>query len=189
MPYRSGDFEQKHSEGTAMRKRSTRQLIDDGSGLGNDIEVRRVVTGHDANGKSVVLMDGPAPKTAFGLQVWSTDRAVADNDDATDGGLRKVGIGSEGGGHVIRIMSIPPGGHYEMHRTVSLDYGLILEGRLDLELDDGKTVHLGAGDVVVQRGTIHAWINPYDAPCKVAFIIMPAQPVHMGGQELPAVFH
>ena len=172
-----------------MRNRSTRQLVDDGSGLGNDLDVRRVVTGHDANGKAVVLIDGLAPRTAFGVQIWSTDKAIADNDDPTDGGLRKVDIASEGGGHVIRVMTIPPGGHYEMHRTVSLDYGLILDGRLDLELDDGETIHLEAGDVVVQRGTIHAWINPYDVPCKVTFIIMPALPVHVGGQELPPAYY
>jgi len=172
-----------------MDKRSTRLLVDDGQGIGNDIEVRRVVTGHDANGKAIVLIDGPAPKTAFGVQIWSTDRSSADNNDDTDGAARKMAIVSDGGGNVIRVMTIAPGTHSYMHRTVSLDYGLILEGRLDLELDDGVTVRLKAGDVVVQRGTIHAWINPYDEPCKVAFIILPATPVTIDGEALPPTHH
>lgn len=172
-----------------MERPDTRLLVDDGQGIGNDIEVRRVVTGHDADGKAVVLIDGPAPKTAFGVQVWSTDRASADNNDDEDGGARKMAIVSGGGGHVIRVMTIEAGTHSYMHRTISLDYGLILEGRLDLELDDGVVVRLSAGDVVVQRGTIHAWINPYDAPCKVAFIILPAGPVLVGGTALPPTHH
>jgi len=74
-----------------------------------------------------------------------------------------------------------------MHRTDSLDYGIVLEGEIVLELDDGKSVHLKAGDVVVQRGTIHAWVNPTDKPNRMAFILLDAKPATVGGKPLPTV--
>jgi quercetin dioxygenase-like cupin family protein len=163
--------------------RPTRLMVDEGHGIGNDLEIRRVVTGHDVGGRAVVAIDGPAPKSAFGVVAWSTAELPADNTDPADGGLRPVQITS--GGSVIRVMTIPPGTHSYMHRTVSLDFGIVLEGRLDLELDEGRRVTLQPTDIVVQRGTVHAWINPYDAPCKVVFVILPAQPVMIGGQPLP----
>jgi quercetin dioxygenase-like cupin family protein len=71
-----------------------------------------------------------------------------------------------------------------MHRTETLDYAILLSGECDLELDDGKTVHMTAGDICVQRGTMHAWVNTSGAPCTFAFILIDADPVAAGGQEL-----
>ena len=71
-----------------------------------------------------------------------------------------------------------------MHRTNSVDYGIVLDGELDMELGDGEVVHLQAGDVVVQRGTNHAWINRSDRPCRMAWILIDADPVKVGDQEL-----
>jgi quercetin dioxygenase-like cupin family protein len=160
----------------------TQLLIDTGSGVGNTLTVRRVVTGHDATGKAVVQIDGPAPKSAFGVTVWSTDRWPADNQLQPDAQQGPAQITT--GGSVIRVMNIPAGTHSYMHRTVSLDYGIVLSGRLDLELDDGATVPLGAGDIVVQRGTVHAWLNPYEEDCRVVFVILPAEPVMVQGEAL-----
>jgi len=170
-----------------VSERKTRLLVDDGQGVGNDVAVRRVVTGHDAAGKAVVAIDGLAPKSAFGVTVWSTDQLPADNQQAPDaaGGPTQITTG----GTVIRVMNIPAGTHSYMHRTVSLDYGIVLSGRLDLELDDGVVVPLQAGDIAVQRGTIHAWLNPYDEDCTVVFIILPAQPVMVQGQPLLPTHH
>jgi naringenin degradation protein FdeH len=61
-----------------------------------------------------------------------------------------------------------------MHRTRTIDYALILSGEIDMLLDDSE-VHLKAGDVLIQRGTNHAWVNRGDAPCRVAFILLDAK--------------
>lgn len=170
-----------------MTERTTQLLVDTGEGIGNDIAVRRVVTGHDAQGKAVVAVDGLAPRSAFGVTVWSTDKLPADNQLSVDSTSGPAQITT--GGNVIRVMNIAPGTHSYMHRTVSLDYGIVMSGRLDLELDDGVVVNLKAGDIVVQRGTIHAWVNPYDEPCHIVFIILPADPVVIDGQALPPTHH
>jgi len=65
--------------------------------------------------------------------------------------------------------------HPGMHKTNSIDYALIMEGEIDMLMDDTE-VHLQAGDVVVQRGTVHAWANRGSAPCKIAFILIDAVP-------------
>jgi len=144
--------------------------------------VRRIVTGHDAEGRSIIQSDSPAPTDRF-AQVWTTAEFPANNQDATDGGERPVGIALPGGS-VFRIGEIAPGANSPMHRTRSIDYGIVLEGELDMELDGGETVHLGPGDVVVQRGTMHAWINNSDRPTRMAWILLDALPVVIDGRTL-----
>jgi quercetin dioxygenase-like cupin family protein len=61
-----------------------------------------------------------------------------------------------------------------MHRTRTVDYAVILSGEIEMLLDDSE-VHLNAGDVVIQRGTNHAWVNRGNEPCKVAFVLIDAQ--------------
>jgi quercetin dioxygenase-like cupin family protein len=70
-----------------------------------------------------------------------------------------------------------------MHRTETLDYAILLKGECDLELDDGKTVHMKPGDICVQRGTIHAWVNNGPEPCVFAFVLIDADPVEAGGRK------
>jgi mannose-6-phosphate isomerase-like protein (cupin superfamily) len=72
------------------------------------------------------------------------------------------------------------------HRTDSIDYGTVLSGEIDMELD-GSSVHLKAGDVLVQRGTIHNWVNKGQVPCVIAFVLVAAKPVTAGGKVLNAV--
>ena len=147
------------------------------------LAVRRIVTGHNSSGRAVFSSDEILSAQRLGVQIWSTDRSPADNTDATDGAERAIAITSPGGS-AIRVMSIEPGHRSPMHRTLSIDYGIVLEGELDLELDDGATKHLFAGDIVVQRGTMHAWINNGTQPCKIAFILLEALPLVIHGKAL-----
>jgi len=145
-------------------------------------EVRRVVTGHDAQGRSIIQSDGPAPQDRF-TQVWTTAESPANNLDPEDGGTRPVAL-SINNGSVFRIGVLDPGVTSRMHRTRSIDYGILLEGELDMELDGGEVVHLKPGDVVVQRGTMHAWANNSDRPAKMAWILIAAAPVVVDGKTL-----
>jgi quercetin dioxygenase-like cupin family protein len=153
--------------------------------------VRRVITGHDARGKAIVQIDEVA-KHAFvgrpgatGINVWTTQGFPANNDGAEDAGLRKVGTTLENG-TIFRILEFAPGLAARNHRTDSIDYIVVISGEIDMELDDSK-VHLKAGDVMVQRGTIHNWVNNGPAPCVLAVILIAAKSVEAGGKVLPAV--
>ena len=160
------------------------------------LEVRRIVTGHDAAGKAVVATDermiGTSRPGRAGIsrcEIWSTDRMPVDNSDAAAVGQRQgfvvrhnyVGSGQ---GSVVRITEFAPGSPPFMHRTETLDYAILLSGECDLELDDGAMVHLTQGDVVVQRGTMHAWVNNGTRPCVFAFVLIDADPAEVGGQSL-----
>ncbi len=86
---------------------------------------------------------------------------------------------------MFRIVSFGPGVAPRNHRTDSIDYAVVMSGEIDMELD-GTSVHLKAGDVLVQRGTIHNWVNKGTAPCVIAFTLVSAKPVTAGGKTLPA---
>ena len=155
------------------------------------LRVRRVITGHDANGKAIVAIDEVATHLfegrpgATGCNVWTTEGFPANNDGNDDAGLRKVGT-TLPNGTIFRILEFAPGLAPRNHRTDSIDYIVVLSGEIDMELDD-TTVHLKAGDVMVQRGTIHNWINRGTAPCVLAVILVAAKSVDAGGNVLPAV--
>jgi quercetin dioxygenase-like cupin family protein len=137
-----------------------------------------VVTGHDEAGPATVLSDAVQQGERFTL-IWTTEGFPVDNTDKQDGGKRDVGI-TLPGGSVFRVGEIAAGARSPMHRTNSVDYGIVLEGELDMEVDGGEAVHLKAGDVVVQRGTNHAWINNGSQPCRMAWILIDADPVKIG---------
>ena len=86
---------------------------------------------------------------------------------------------------MFRVVSFGPGVAPRNHRTDSIDYAVVISGEIDMELDIG-TVHLKAGDVLVQRGTIHNWVNKGSVPCVIAFTLVAAKPVTAGGKTLPA---
>ena len=73
-----------------------------------------------------------------------------------------------------------------MHRTDTIDYIVVMSGEIDMELESGEEVHLKAGDVMVQRGTVHNWINRGTETCIMAVVLVGAQPVTAGGQVLEA---
>jgi quercetin dioxygenase-like cupin family protein len=139
---------------------------------------RRIVTGHDASGKSVVLSDGPNPKTldigtAAFHEVWITDAMpvpiAADEPEATD---RPVRVPPPANGVIVRYTEMAPGGESPMHRTETVDVGIVLEGETWLLLDDGSETRVGPGDAVVQRGTMHAWVNRSDRPVRMVFVLI-----------------
>lgn len=146
-------------------------------------QVRRIVTGHDARGRAIFAIDETIEEAPLGAVVWSTDGLPADNSGPAAPAPTPEGIAAPDG-TVVRVMTIAPGHRSPMHRTQTLDYGVVIEGAIDLELDDGAVKTIRAGDVVVQRGTIHAWHNTSDAPCRIAFILVSAQPLTAGGTRL-----
>jgi quercetin dioxygenase-like cupin family protein len=120
-----------------------------------------------------------------GLVLWTTQGFPVDNSGDEDGARRPAGITVDNG-TVFRIVEFQPGNQARVHRTDSLDYALVLRGQIDMELDDGASVHLEAGDVLVQRGTIHNWLNRGTEPCAIAFILVAARPVAVDGAVLGA---
>ena len=133
--------------------------------------------------------------------VWVTDQTPADISGSADRAATNIGIAPPHNGSVFRIIDIPPTSpeveklerhhlhkqigdhapkrglpprHPLMHRTRTIDYAIIMQGEIDMLLDDSE-VHLKAGDVVVQQATNHAWVNRSGKPCRVAFILMDSQ--------------
>ena len=141
--------------------------------------VQRVVTGHDENGRAFFKSEDFSPARlipsgdAAMLTIWSTQTVPANNNDERDGRDLPTGVTLERGS-VIRICDMLPGKESPMHRTNSIDYGIVLKGAIELELDDGrkKTVH--EGGIIVQRGTNHLWRNTTDEVCRIAFILIEA---------------
>lgn len=155
--------------------------------------VRRIVTGHDNVGKAVFRSDDllpvdpiPSGDAAFSL-IWTTASVPADNNDDTDGRRRDAGLTLHQGS-VIRIVDMVPGGTSPMHRSSSIDYGIVLSGAVELELDDGAVTIARAGDIIVQRGTIHLWRNPSATEiCRIVFVLIEAAPRIVEGKPLPDV--
>jgi quercetin dioxygenase-like cupin family protein len=154
------------------------------------LQVRRVVTGHDATGRAIVKIDEIAQNLvssrpgATSCVVWTTEGFPVNNDGEEDEGLRKTGTTLDNG-TVFRILELAPGVSPRNHRTDSIDYAVVMSGEVEMELDD-TTVHLKAGDVLVQRGTIHNWINRGAEPCVIAFVLIAATPATAGGKALTA---
>lgn len=147
---------------------------------------RRVVTGHDANGTSVFLEDGTVPvhrvmpQDGVGFyEIWQTAGSPANilPQEPADPTVGNITVPPPASGTRIRINEFFPGHLNELgnqspiHRTESIDYGIVLSGEIVLVLDDSETT-LRAGDVVIQRGTDHAWANRSDEVCRVAFILV-----------------
>jgi mannose-6-phosphate isomerase-like protein (cupin superfamily) len=156
------------------------------------LNIRRVVTGHDNNGKAVVKIDevGTAIKQARPgaqfIELWSTDGGFpVDNDGFADPVGNKIGTSIDNG-TVFRVVKFDPGVAPRNHRTDSIDYGVVISGEIDMVLDDGVIVHLKAGDCLVQRGTVHDWINKGPQPCLIAFSLIAAKPVEIGGKRFEA---
>jgi quercetin dioxygenase-like cupin family protein len=139
---------------------------------------RRIVTGHDDSGKSVVVSDTPVPKTldigtAAFHEVWITDATpapiAATEPEPTD---RPVRVPPPANGVMVRFTEMAPGAESPMHRTETVDVGVVIEGETWLLLDDGSETRVGPGDAVVQRGTMHAWANRSDRPVRMLFVLI-----------------
>ncbi|OCB88099.1 hypothetical protein A7U60_g4724 [Sanghuangporus baumii] len=159
--------------------------------------VRRIVTGHTPEGKAIVVDDAPieqypfrGSRTIFSDLFW-TDAAPAPNDivfkDLTKDHPNEH-CPSEGSS--FKVSDIPPGQKSPFHRTVTFDYAVLTHGQLTLILDDDKRVDLRPGDVVIQRGTIHAWHNEVCSARFSAetFSFAASQKAKIGETELEAEF-
>lgn len=138
------------------------------------MQIRRIVTGHTENGKSMVKWDStidsqPGRPGFAQVLLWATDCLPAQFTE-DDPQTWELGT-SLANGSVFRIARYAPGVAERWHRTDTIDYGIVLAGELWMQLDEGE-VHLKAGDVVIQRGTIHNWENRGTAPCLMAFILL-----------------
>jgi len=174
-------------------------------------KIRRVVTGHDQNGKAVVISDGLAPSVRtnplrpghISVDIWRTGAApVPIGNEEADPTLGPRQIHPAPRGTVFRISEVAPesdairnltpekarelfkamgnesastfgrgGRHPLMHRTESVDYAVVLEGEIYLMLDDTE-VKLTTGDVVIQRGTNHAWSNRSGKPVRMLYVLI-----------------
>lgn len=149
--------------------------------------IRRIVTGHDGT-VARVLIDGaasnakyPAPGTVSTL-MWSTDKAPAAMPaglDAEDMGARIMGTAPPPLGTRFAVIDFPPGNKPHMHRTETVDYVIVLEGEIEMDMDE-STVKMKAGDIMVQRGTNHAWANRSASRARVAFVLIGAEPLGIG---------
>ncbi|MGC1776931.1 MAG: cupin domain-containing protein [Xanthobacteraceae bacterium] len=150
--------------------------------------VRRVITGHDANNTAKVILDAAAANTKTPREgvastlMWCTDAMPADiavGENAEDMGARILGTPPPENGSRFIVMEFAPGIVSEMHRTETIDYIVVLSGEIDMDMDQ-SSVTLRAGDVMVQRGTNHAWVNRSAAPARLAIVLMDAKPLGIG---------
>jgi len=156
---------------------------------------RRVVTGHTAEGRSTVLFDstlellgaaqeaGKEARTGAESRVfWTTAELPADNTGTEDMATQEVSTALDDGS-LIRIVKYSPGVTPRRHRTSSVDYVAVLKGSIKVELDE-QTVELHEGDVLIQRGTVHNWINDGTEDCIMFYAMTGAKPVQVAGRTL-----
>ncbi len=148
--------------------------------------IRRIVTGHDKNGKAVVRIDACADNHKFPTDrlsstlLWATDAAPDDFLREEDAGSRILGTAPPAGGTRFCVLEIQPGNAFDgLHRTDTVDYVICMEGTLDMDLDD-SCVTLNPGDVMVQRGTNHAWVNRGKVPARIAVVLVDGRPKRAG---------
>ena len=149
--------------------------------------LRRVVTGHDNASVAKVLTDTIVPgqqgkSDAIVHAIWNTDEtpaAIAVGEAIEDRGARPHVTPPPKNGTRFTIIDYPPGNRGLMHRTETIDYVIVISGEVEMDLDD-STVKLRAGDVMVQRGTNHAWVNRGTEPARIAFVLIDAEPLGIG---------
>ncbi|KZW03416.1 hypothetical protein EXIGLDRAFT_758775 [Exidia glandulosa HHB12029] len=157
--------------------------------------VRRVITGHTRDGKAIVLRDevqqpvywNPEQKNpTYDIHRSTETPARLDEEIVGDGvwpdkvqGTRNI---VEPNGSVGRSHDFAPGFVVPMHRTYSLDYGVVMKGEITMILDDGARVVLKEGDIVVQRGTIHEWRNETNEWGRMIFVCLPSEKIVVDGK-------
>lgn len=142
---------------------------------------RRVVTGLDGDGRSTILFDSPVPVDANGRRqlIWRAPSLPADNAGDADASVPFTMDLMRGGGANFSIVEIPPGFPIPMHATDTVDWLVILSGRIVLVMETGETI-LGPGDALVQRGTVHAWRNDGPDVVRMVSVTLPAHPLDPG---------
>ncbi|MDP1817883.1 MAG: cupin domain-containing protein [Leadbetterella sp.] len=154
------------------------------------IPIRRIVTGHTKEGKAIFTIDEeietvviPTGDAAMAT-LWTSASVPADCNDQLDGRIRDAGTTLKGGS-VIRVVDMLPGASSPMHRSASIDYGIVLSGEIELELDDKVFKTVGIGGIIIQNGTIHKWRNPSPSKiCRIIFVLTEAKPFEVNGVPL-----
>jgi quercetin dioxygenase-like cupin family protein len=146
-------------------------------------DVRRVVTGIDADNKSNAILDSkitlaPAPNDLKWAHLWVTDSYPL-SISATDTKDKSVGVSPPENGTQFGVVEIPASDPAQpaqplWHQTRTVDYVVVMSGEIDLMLE-ASVVHLKAGDTVVQQVTNHAWVNRGIVPCRLLFVLMDAK--------------
>jgi quercetin dioxygenase-like cupin family protein len=152
--------------------------------------IRRVVTGHSPEGSSRILKDAPATNVRAGAHagqfstlIWCSDEMpvpIPLGEAIEDMGDRILGTSPPPNGTRFMIAEFPPGMETKLHRTDTIDFIVVLEGTITLELDDQSRTELGPGATLVQRGTNHKWINRGTTECRLAFTLVDAKPLGLG---------
>jgi len=158
--------------------------------------VRRIVTGHNSSGKSIILRDEvqkpkywpPGNKNPLHELYFTTESPAIIDTELSQGEwideiTRNQDFIIKNGSKFISF-DLAPGFASPFHRTISIDYGIVAKGSLVLELDDGKHVTMNEGDVVAQRGTIHSWKNETNEWARIYFIVLDAKPIEVNGETL-----
>jgi quercetin dioxygenase-like cupin family protein len=150
--------------------------------------IRRVVTGHGSDQVAKAILDAPATNAKYpgrgvvSTLIWCTDSMPADisvGEQFEDMGARILGSPPPPNGTRFAVIDFPPGNAAVVHRTETIDYVIVLSGEIEMDMDD-STVKLKAGDVMVQRGTNHAWVNRGDERARLAFVLIDAKPLGIG---------
>jgi quercetin dioxygenase-like cupin family protein len=150
--------------------------------------IRRVVTGHDDANVAKVILDTPASNAKYpspgtvSTLIWCTDSAPATipiGQQAEDMGARILGTAPPTKGTRFAVIDFPPGNKPHMHRTETIDYVIVLEGEIEMDMDQ-SSVTLKQGEIMVQRGTNHAWVNRSAKRARVAFVLIDAEPLGIG---------
>jgi quercetin dioxygenase-like cupin family protein len=154
--------------------------------------IRRIVTGHSNAKVAKVIQDGTAANTKVPREgvastlIWCTDAMPADiavGENTEDMGARILGTAPPENGSRFIVMEFAPGVTSEMHRTETIDYIAVLEGEIDMDMDE-SSVKLRAGDIMVQRGTNHRWVNRGSVPARLAIVLLDAKPLGLGHPRL-----
>jgi len=152
------------------------------------LPVRRVVTGHDVNRVGCVVKDDLAANRrssrplSTSTLIWSTDAMPVPmpiGEDVEDMGARQLGSQPPASGARFIVMDFLPGATGAMHRTDSIDFIVVIEGEIDMDMDR-STVTLKAGDTMVQRGAFHAWVNRSAARARIAITLIDGERLGIG---------
>ncbi|KAI0734431.1 hypothetical protein C8Q72DRAFT_391868 [Fomitopsis betulina] len=157
--------------------------------------VRRIITGHSEAGIAVIRSEDTVPSEKgsmpglSGHQLWLTNETPTDDNNSDVDGMMRTADGDYGlvvrNGTNLRYTDLAPGARAPMHRTSSLDYNVLLAGKIVLEMEDGsETLVENVGDVVILRGTIHAWRNPGPGWTRWLTVLIDAKPAVVGGKAI-----
>lgn len=149
--------------------------------------IRRIVTGHDDKGRAILAMDSVIPSRAGRFddgthvqEYWQTD-SLPPRQDGGDAVAERTPVTPRLNGSILRMLHIPPGAKGdELHRTATLDYFLVMDGEIEMTLDDEKSVAFKKGDTIVMRNTMHGWRNRSDKMCLLFEVLIDAR----GGRGL-----